>query len=470
MAISFVGSSPVTTTSNGADVTVNFTSIVTTAGATATILQDDLVVAVFGSSRSIDLAMQTLSSGWTEATEIYSGGTQPTNLAVYHKVMGATPDTSFVADGGASGAEACAVVLFVFRGVDTTTPLDVAVVTATGANTTNYDAPSITPSTAGAWIMVAGAGVSPIGAAYTLPADLSATTNHFRSDNRTETADLALAAGIKTDWVSGAFNPTTISGGVSNTGDSWAAVTLALRPVVTSQALTPSLHTNSQTFYGPTVSAIYALTPSLYSSSQTFHAPTATRGAVNLAPSLFTNSQTFYAPTVASGTTALQPGLFTNSQSFYGPTVGAGAVALSPALLTNTQTFHGPAITVGGVSLSPALLTNTQTFHAPTVSQGAAPQELTPGVYTNGQTFYAATISTSYGLSPSLVSNSQTLYAPTVSASYGLLPSLLVNSSVFYAALLENAASPAEIIASAKMTRRLRESRRRYRDRTGVWR
>lgn len=44
------------------------------------------------------------------------------------------------------------------------------------------------------------------------------------------------------------------------------------------QTLTPSLYTNTQTFFAPTVSATY-----------------------NLAPALFTNTQTFYSATVISG-------------------------------------------------------------------------------------------------------------------------------------------------------------------------
>lgn len=88
-------------------------------------------------------------------------------------------------------------------------------------------------------------------------------------------------------------------------------------------------------------------------------------GAQTLTPSLFTNTQTFYAPTVGRGAVSLTPSLFTNSQTFHGPTVTAN-YGLTPTLFTNTQTFHAATVTPGGVTLTPALFTNSQTFYAAT--------------------------------------------------------------------------------------------------------
>jgi len=68
-----------------------------------------------------------------------------------------------------------------------------------------------------------------------------------------------------------------------------------------------------------------ALTPSLFSNQNTFYSATITTGAVTLTPSLFANANTFYAPTVAAGAVNLTPGLFANGNTFYGPTVTVGA-------------------------------------------------------------------------------------------------------------------------------------------------
>ena len=187
-----------------------------------------------------------------------------------------------------------------------------------------------------------------------------------------------------------------------------------LRVRDTSQALTPNLYTNDQTFFAATVTAgTVTLTPALYTNDQTFYAAdvTQTGGAQNLDPSLYTNTQTFFAATVAS-TYALTPALYTNNQAFYaatvaatyelivppventnffyGPTVTQGTTLL-PDLYTNTQTFYSATVTAGAVNLAPALYTNAQTFYAPTVDRGTV--TLLPGLYTNNQTFYSATVS-----------------------------------------------------------------------------
>lgn len=110
------------------------------------------------------------------------------------------------------------------------------------------------------------------------------------------------------------------------------------------------------------------LTPSLFTNSQTFYAPTVTVGTVTLTPSLFTNNQTFYAPTVSSAVT-LTPNLFTNTNTFHGPTVSQGFL-LEPSLFTNSNTFYDPTVTVGSVTLSPSLVVNSNVFFGPTVSGG----------------------------------------------------------------------------------------------------
>lgn len=114
-------------------------------------------------------------------------------------------------------------------------------------------------------------------------------------------------------------------------------------------------------------------------------------GTQTLTPSLFTNTQTFYAPTVTPGAVTLTPSLFTNTNSFFAPTVSA-TYSLTPALYTNTQTFFAATVSPGVVTLTPALFTNSQTFFSPTVSQ-ASSQTLTPSLFTNTNTFFGPTVS-----------------------------------------------------------------------------
>lgn len=237
MAISFVGSLPTVGANNGGNVTLTFSNLVDSAGAAATLQQGDVVVCAYASSGTADAAMSTSSAGWTEVHENYANGTSnDTNLALYYKVMGASPDTSFVAVGPTGNSNGTIGVAMAFRGVDPAV-LDIAFVAgshaAAGTATTRPNPPSINPSGAGAWPVVVGAGAAAAGAAFTNPGDLSSTTNHFRSGNHAETIDIAIGMGFKTDWTSGAFDPAQFTGGVSNAGDSWAAIVIALKAGLT---------------------------------------------------------------------------------------------------------------------------------------------------------------------------------------------------------------------------------------------
>lgn len=248
MAISFVGSMAPVGANNGGNVTLTFTGasgLLDSSGAQASLQQGDVVVVAYASSGIADQAMSTSSSGWTEVHEAYANGSSnDTNLALYYKVMGASPDTSFVAVGPTGNSNATVATAFAFRGVDAAV-LDIAFVAgnhaATGTATTNPNPPSITPSGAGAWIVVAGAGAAAAGANYNTPGDLSGTTNHFRTRNHAETIDCTIGMGIKTNWSSGAFDGAAWTGGVSNAGDSWAAIVVALKSAPVTHTTTGAL-------------------------------------------------------------------------------------------------------------------------------------------------------------------------------------------------------------------------------------
>jgi hypothetical protein len=93
---------------------------------------------------------------------------------------------------------------------------------------------------------------------------------------------------------------------------------------------------------------------------------------LTLTPTLFTNSNTFYAPTVSfgSGGQTLSPPLFANAQTFYGPTVSA-SYTLLPVLFTNTNAFYAATVTDGSLTLAPSILVNSGAFFAPVVKVGA---------------------------------------------------------------------------------------------------
>lgn len=367
MALSFVGGKVAIFAGTTSETSISLTDL--TGGSDAAPAADDIVIIAYAVGAQADRSIGVATAGYTEEQELYANGsTYDANLSVSWKKMGGTPDTSVNVSGTGSSFNAGAVAIQVWRGQDLTTSFDVPETTATGTGTGRPNPASITPTTAGAVVIVAGAGAAGTGAAFTA----SELSNFFTSTSP-DGEDAMVGLGSYA-WTSGAFDPAAWTGGTTNAADSWAAVTLALRPAATSQSLTPTLFTNSQAFYAATMArGAVTITPSLFTNIQTFHSPVVTPGAVTLSPSLLTNGQAFYAATVAQGTATLSPSLFTNAQAFYSATASPGAVSLAPPLLANSPSFHGPTVAAGTVALAPSLFTSAQTFCSADLEQGDAP-------------------------------------------------------------------------------------------------
>lgn len=193
---------------NGGDVTITFSG---------GIEENDVVLVVGGHG-----VTTTTITGPTGYTAIATHDTTAPIGGAWYKVMGATPDSSVTCSGGGNVNDGVAYVAYVFRGVDPDNVLDVAATTATASGAAP-DAPSITPSTVGSWIVAAGmndandTGVTePTG--YYFPTRA----------NGNDVADYTVAGAINPYWTSGAEDP----GGWSlwATGECFS-VTIALRPL-----------------------------------------------------------------------------------------------------------------------------------------------------------------------------------------------------------------------------------------------
>lgn len=188
----------------------------------------DLVLAIYAAASDGDRAL-TITDGTTPYTlidsELFADDIIDTNLRVAYKFMGATPDESVIFGPTGNVANAGAVAVLVFSGVDPATPLDVAAVPSTGINTGRPNPAAITPVTPGAEIVVIGAGGSPSSGAPFTSSDLTV----FTTTTNPATQAISFGAG-RESWTSGAFDPAQFGGGASSTNASWAAMTLALRP------------------------------------------------------------------------------------------------------------------------------------------------------------------------------------------------------------------------------------------------
>lgn len=226
MAIQYVGGQ--TFFAQTGSVTFNLTG-----GIASTPATDDLVLISYAeaSSGDVSLASAITTSGYTQVAELFANDSNDANLAVFYKVMGATPNTTVSAKTAASSQNGAACVVHVFRGVDTTTPLDVTSTTATNIDTGNTNPAAITPATSGNVIIPFGCyAEGNVARSYTAPSYLS----NFRQTNRVGTTyGIVTGSGHVTGQPAGvSYDPATWLASNDSSSYSWCAVTLALRPIL----------------------------------------------------------------------------------------------------------------------------------------------------------------------------------------------------------------------------------------------
>jgi len=223
MAISYLGEVSVTHDGSVGGMTVSLTSL--------SLQQDDIVVVAFTLASNTDRSIGVNTAGYTEEAELFANDTYDANLSVSWKRMGSTPDSSVDVSGPGSSTHPARIIARGYRGVDTTTAMDVARTTATGTNGLLVDPPSITPTTSGALIVAWGCGAANAAALST--AYSSSDLTDFTSGIVSNVYDLAYGVGHKS-WTSGAFDAAAWTGTETATTDSRASVVLALRPATAS--------------------------------------------------------------------------------------------------------------------------------------------------------------------------------------------------------------------------------------------
>jgi hypothetical protein len=144
-----------------------------------------------------------------------------TNLRVAYKFI--TSDTTVTFGPTGSTADAGAMAVYVFRGVNVSTPLDVTPTTATGSGSAAANPPSITPVTGGSYIVCVGSHGSASGAVFT-----SSDLTDFITVTSSDTNDGTIGIGHYTDWASGAFDAAAF-GTAAGSLSAWSAMSIALR-------------------------------------------------------------------------------------------------------------------------------------------------------------------------------------------------------------------------------------------------
>lgn len=271
MAIAFVGSKTfghqATSTAS-----VSLTDIKDDANVSTAPAANDVVFAWVAQSNPQASGARTLAqltpTGYTAITGsvITASDTHLVTAALFYKVMGGTPDTTITVPASQATTAGLGVAITVLRNVDTTTPAGTPQ-TANAANTGVANPPSVTPTISGSWILVGGAAAVAVATAFTIPADLDATSaRRFPSlAFDATTNDVNVALGLKINWTSGVFDGAAFGGSTSTNTGSWAAVAVAIQPLLATATATPTLDALTSTAAGavqvkasstPTLSAL----------------------------------------------------------------------------------------------------------------------------------------------------------------------------------------------------------------------
>lgn len=212
-------------------ITLSFSSL------SNTVQENDVILAICAHANTVDVNLGVATSGYTEVADLYGNDAYDINLSVSYKQMGATPDDSIAfSTNSINYTEAYSCIISHIRGVSPASPLDVTATTATSANNSVPDNPSITPVTAGTLIFAIGASSKYVTGVPTPPTGY--TLNSFTSIAAASgNVGVALMAAIKY-WASGADNPSAWSNITADSACAWAAVTLAFRDAGTASDYT----------------------------------------------------------------------------------------------------------------------------------------------------------------------------------------------------------------------------------------
>lgn len=416
MAIQFVGRTGGSRGGTSSSTTQSLTAL--TGGIASSPSEGDLVLIALDVGAAAGRNPSCAISGWnTIGTQLnVTAKAYQVCFQVSYKFMGSTPDTSITIPGSQNIADGQAWQVLVFRGVDSTTPFDVASVSATGSGvSTNWDAAAIQPTTAGAFIVIMGGGATGGVSTYVAPSGFIG----WGTSNGNDTNDGSCGAGYYDGWTSGSYDPAAVTGGQSNTDASWAAWTIALRPGTSNQTLTQSSsYTNSNTTYTHTLSV----------------------GEVALTASLYQNTNTYYTHT--ANLTLLQDSVYYETNSYYTHSL-TSVVELTASLYENTNTYYGASLVTDQL-LEATLYSATSIFYDSTIT---SVYELTADLYTNESSYFTHEVSIQL-VQEELLALVNEFYTHQVETDQAVLPDFFVldTNQYFSASIRKQYPDPSQVL------------------------
>lgn len=231
--IQYVGSYglDVSSLSNSVDYTFSLAGVLT-GGIASSPQAGDFCVISYATANTADRSNRAIYNAigaFTQLMTAYVNDTNDTNITIAYKFLESPIDFNVTVgvSSAAAGASGMVASVHVFRGVNITTPMDVAYVSNPTINTGRPDPLSITPSTSGAKIAVFAAGAYVLGVTNTFT---SSDFDIFTTMGVPGTSrSVAVGFGYK-NWTTGAFNAAQFGGPAASLADSSIAVVIALRP------------------------------------------------------------------------------------------------------------------------------------------------------------------------------------------------------------------------------------------------
>jgi hypothetical protein len=218
----YIGSVTGSATS-ASSITLDLTAL--TGGAGTAVETGDLIVVACGWSGIAAGAPAPTTAGYTACVaSLYANDARDSNLGVFYKEAGASPDTSVAVNTRASASYGSVAIAQVWRGVYTTG----RAASARLGNVALPNAPAAPLYTAGSVVLAIG-----LGTGDTTPTDFTAPAGYsnqaiVKQAGSVSSAIAAIASKVLTTEQT--EDPAAWTGGESTTSDAWSAVTLPLMP------------------------------------------------------------------------------------------------------------------------------------------------------------------------------------------------------------------------------------------------
>jgi hypothetical protein len=216
----------------------------------------------------------------------------------------------------------------------------------------------------------------------------------------------------------------TISGALFTDGDTFFAATVAQ-----STTILGALYADDDTFYQSVVTATYAIAGALYSDADAFFGATIS-SSYTISGALFSDADAFFGATIAQSTTILG-GLYSDDDTFYQSTVAAGTVTITGSLFSDGDTFFAATVAPGVATISGALFVDGDTFY-----QGHVANVISGALYSDPDAFFASTTTASYTISGVLYADADAFFAATISSTYAITGALYTDADTFFEATI----------------------------------